>query len=84
MRVEKKHYAKKRLQTMSNLKQITVRIDGDDLKNLKNEAQKLQIQPGTLIRMLLHSILTWNRTNQESVDVFGNLQQALKAQGQEK
>jgi hypothetical protein len=69
---------------MSNLKQITVRIDGDDLKNLKNEAQKLQIQPGTLIRMLLHSILTWNRTNQESVDVFGNLQQALKAQGQEK
>ncbi len=68
---------------MSNLKQVTVRIDQDDLKNLRDEAQRLQIQPGTLIRMLLHLILTWNRTNQESVDIFGNLQQVLKAQEQE-
>jgi hypothetical protein len=64
---------------MTKLKPITLRIPQEDYEHLELEAEKLQIRPGTLARILLHSVLAQRKGEVESQDAFGRLQQLIQS-----
>ena len=59
---------------MNKLKSLTLRIPYEDYENLEIEAEKLQIRPGTLARILLHSVLTHGQEKSNSEDALKRLQ----------
>jgi hypothetical protein len=63
---------------MTKLKAITLRIPHEDYEHLELEAEKLQIRPGTLARILLHSVLAQTKGEGKSKEAFGRLQQLIQ------
>lgn len=60
---------------MSQLKALTLRIPSEDYAYLELEAEKLQIRPGTLARILLHSALAQTKGEAEPKKALGRLYQ---------
>lgn len=62
---------------MSNLRAITLRIPQEDYNHLEVEAEKLQIRPGTLARILLHSVLNYGQGESEPQTALKRLQNLI-------